>query len=177
MVAVTGTTLHWCGWDRKCNWCQSAWLQIPAVPLICWVPLGQATKQLCASSSLCVKWGWHTFHFTDNFHLLHRVTLRIKYKTALISAFLVLDKLSTSLPLCKYFWSGGWYHLLSIMAGGAGGMFRQRSVFFFFFIREGTCWKPSGRITLLLNALEIPTCRGVGIPNPEGFWIEFNSLV
>ena len=132
MVAVTGTTLHWCGWDRKCNWCQSAWLQIPAVPLICWVPLGQATKQLCASSSLCVKWGWHTFHFTDNFHLLHRVTLRIKYKTALISAFLVLDKLSTSLPLCKYFWSGGWYHLLSIMAGGAGGMFRQRSVFFFY---------------------------------------------
>ena len=102
MVAVTGTTLHWCGWDRKCNWYQSAWVQIPAVPLICWVPLVEATKQLCAFSSSCVKWGWHNIHFTDNFHLLHRVTLRTKYKTALISAFLVLDKLSTSLPLCKY---------------------------------------------------------------------------
>ena len=33
-------------------------------------------------------------------------------------------------------WSGGWYHLLSIIAGRAGGMFRQRSIFF---IREGTC--------------------------------------
>ena len=28
-------------------------------------------------------------------------------------------------------WRGGWYHLLSIMAGGAGGMFRNRSIFFY----------------------------------------------